>query len=267
MPFPESKRVIYEKNPLVNVICQLRFPPILKIDSEIPAQFQDFIKEEYPIYEELTEIQSEVPSRLSPQFPESIIKQLSKTVVNKNHGFTSIDGIWKINLTRTFLSISSSKYITWEDFSDRFKKPFEALVKIYQPPFFTRIGIRFIDIIDRSKLNLQDASWRDLLQPYFLGLLSSDIEKSIRSYENAYEIELENIESKVRIVTSFVHNMQNEEVCFQIDSDFYSPSRTSIEKTWEELNYLHERSSRLIRWVVTDKLHDAMIPNPIELNK
>lgn len=200
---------------------------------------------------------------MNSQFSESIIKQLSKTVVNKNHGFTSVDGIWKINLTRTFLTISTSEYKTWEDFSGRFKKPFEALVKIYQPPFFTRLGIRYIDIIDRSKLNLSGASWRDLLQPYFLGLLSSDIEKSIRSYENAYEIELENGESKVRIVTSFVHNIQNSEVCFQIDSDFYSPSRTTIDLTWEKLDYLHERSSRLIRWVVSDKLHDAMIPKLI----
>ncbi len=263
MPFPESKRVIYEKNPLINVICQLRFPPILKIDSEIPAQFQDLIKEEFPIYEELTEIQSEIPSVLNSQFPESIIKQLSKTAVNKNHEFTSVDGIWKINLTRTFLSISSSEYKTWEDFSGRLKKPFEALMTIYQPPFFTRLGIRYIDVIDRSKLNLSGASWRDLLKPYFLGLLSSEIEKSVRSYENAYEIDLEDQESKVRIVTSFVHNMQSKEECFQIDSDFYYPSRINKDKTWEKLTFLHDRASRLIRWVVSDKLHSAMVPNEI----
>jgi len=32
MPFPEVKRVIYEHNPLDKVICQLRFPPILRIE-------------------------------------------------------------------------------------------------------------------------------------------------------------------------------------------------------------------------------------------
>ena len=49
MPFPEATRVIYHKNPLTDVICQLRFPPILKIDSEIPSLFQDTIREQYPL--------------------------------------------------------------------------------------------------------------------------------------------------------------------------------------------------------------------------
>ena len=44
MPFPVTKRIIYKKNPLVEVICQLRFPPILSIDTEIPARFQGAIK-------------------------------------------------------------------------------------------------------------------------------------------------------------------------------------------------------------------------------
>ena len=48
MPFPETDRVIYAHNPLEQVICQFRFPPILRIDSELPAQFQDRIRHEFP---------------------------------------------------------------------------------------------------------------------------------------------------------------------------------------------------------------------------
>ena len=52
MPFPEVKRVIYKKNPLDRVICQLRFAPILKIDAEIPADFQEMIRADFPNYSE-----------------------------------------------------------------------------------------------------------------------------------------------------------------------------------------------------------------------
>lgn len=44
MLFPPTQRVIYHKNPLVEVVCQLRFPTILKIDAEIPVAFQEAVR-------------------------------------------------------------------------------------------------------------------------------------------------------------------------------------------------------------------------------
>lgn len=61
MPFPEVKRVIYKKNPLHQVICQLRFPPILKVDAEIPSIFQEKIRGEFPNFKETTEVNMELP--------------------------------------------------------------------------------------------------------------------------------------------------------------------------------------------------------------
>ena len=62
MPFPEVERVIYARNPLDQVVCQLRFPPILKIDAEIPAGFQDRVREDYPNFSETSGWQLEVPA-------------------------------------------------------------------------------------------------------------------------------------------------------------------------------------------------------------
>jgi hypothetical protein len=49
--FPDSARVIYGKAPLTGVVCQLRFPPILRIESAPPADFQDRIREQFPLLE------------------------------------------------------------------------------------------------------------------------------------------------------------------------------------------------------------------------
>ena len=43
-------RCIYDKNPLAEVICQLRFPEILSIQTDIPAKFQDAIRKDFPKY-------------------------------------------------------------------------------------------------------------------------------------------------------------------------------------------------------------------------
>jgi uncharacterized protein (TIGR04255 family) len=52
MPFKETQRVIYNKNPLIQVVSQLRFPRILAIDEKQPVDFQEKIRQEYPLFEE-----------------------------------------------------------------------------------------------------------------------------------------------------------------------------------------------------------------------
>ena len=44
----EEARQIFKRRQLLEVICQLRFPDILKIESTDPAEFQDRIRGEYP---------------------------------------------------------------------------------------------------------------------------------------------------------------------------------------------------------------------------
>ena len=48
--FSNEPRCIYRSNQLAEVICQLRFPEILKIPTETPAAFQDAIREDFPRY-------------------------------------------------------------------------------------------------------------------------------------------------------------------------------------------------------------------------
>ena len=45
--FSTETRCIYKKNQLAEVICQLRFPEILTIETTIPAQFQEAIREDF----------------------------------------------------------------------------------------------------------------------------------------------------------------------------------------------------------------------------
>lgn len=43
-------RVIYKNNPLENVLIQLKFLPILLIDSKEPVDFQEKIRYKFPYY-------------------------------------------------------------------------------------------------------------------------------------------------------------------------------------------------------------------------
>lgn len=263
MPFPEKKRIIYHNNSLDEVICQLRFPPILKIDTEIPVTFQEQLCGDFPEYSESIEGMIEfIPDLKGLSIPDKI-PQIIQTPGNKNYQFFSEDKLWKLNLTRTFLALSTKKYTRWEEFKSKFAVPIEALLKIYSPKYFTRVGLRYINIINPVKLGLNDLDWCDLLQPYLLGIHGvSEISQFVENVENKYEIKLADKISKVRIISKLVRSKTGE-TSYLIDSDFFSTNIVKIDDTFDKLDYLSVRGSRLIQWLITEKLHKAMIPEEI----
>ena len=261
MPFPEAKRVLYGKNPLDQVICQMRFPPILRIDAEIPADFQERVRKHFPNYSESSEWNIEVPAGVRGQIPPEVLRQAVQSSGVKNYAFSSDDGNWKINLTRNFIALTTNRYHRWEEFKTKLKIPLDALIAVYAPGSFSRIGLRYIDVIRRSSLNLFDVAWEDLLQPYIAGILGApQVSAHVRNFENKYEVELSDGESMVRIISRFVEDREPGEICYMIDSDFFNASKTQIESAIEKLDYFNVRGSRLIQWCITDRLHNAMEP-------
>jgi uncharacterized protein (TIGR04255 family) len=260
MPFPEINRVIYQKNPLTDVICQFRFPPILRIDSEVPSNFQEKLRDTFPLYREKNEISQQLAPANSP---DAIQQFMAKLSIGKNHEFLSADEAWKINLTRTFVALSTTQYSRWEIFLDKMQSVIKPLLDIYAPPFFTRLGLRYVDVFNRSMLGLGDVAWSELIDPHFVGLLSTAFEENIQSCESVYEVKLLDEISLVRIATSFVIELATKEKCYKVDSDFYTPKRILPPDAFKKLDFLHDRSTRLIRLIIKDRLHDAMEPREI----
>ena len=261
MPFPNVDRVIYNKNPLEQVICQLRFPPILTIDAELPAAFQNRVRKGFPNFRETTEVQLDVPPSVRMQFSPQVFQELHHAMSrNKNYEFMSEEGAWKINLTRSFIALSTNNYTQWEDFRQKLEAPLGALVDIYSPASYSRVGLRYVDLIRRSDLNLNNVSWNELLQPHMLGILHTpDVGSNVENYECRYEIRLSNNQSMVKMLTGTVEADDGEQ-CFVIDNDFFDDHKTSPEAVMDKLEYLRMRGSRLFQWCITERLHQAMEP-------
>ena len=97
MVFPETERIVFKRNPLTQVICQLRFPPILIISNE-PAAFQERIRDVYPIYErgENVEVPQELVNLLSGAGSLSPAGDIL-------HRFYTADRVQQITLSKNFL--------------------------------------------------------------------------------------------------------------------------------------------------------------------
>lgn len=265
MPFPEKKRIIYKHNPLVEVICQFRFPAILSIDTEVPAKLQEAIRRTYPNFIENTEVLFRFAntSEARSPFPDNL--ELPPSASNrKNYEFLSSDGNWKINLTREFFALSTLNYHRWEDFKEHLVQAFTAFLEIYSPDHFSRIGLRYKDIFKRSDLGLESTDWSELLSPNLLGILNDKtVGPKVTGITCITEIKLSDEKSKVRVTSGLVEDSNSKEIGFIIDSDFFTEEKTNHKDAIPRLDYFNQRGSRLIQWVITDKLHKAMEPENI----
>jgi hypothetical protein len=130
-PFPVSPRVIYAVNPLVEVVCQLRFPPILRVDSEPPAAFQEHIRSQYPVLLPRTDGTQELPAGLPSQVAERLRSSIAARNRRVGYDFISADGVWTAGLTREFLALGTSRYERWEAFRAQLTRPLEALLPLH----------------------------------------------------------------------------------------------------------------------------------------
>ena len=257
MPFPDSQRIIYAQNPLDEVICQLRFPPILKIETEVPAAFQEALRKEYPLF------QQQKAALQAPALPEQISQMLASLIPQpaaKAYEFSSADERWKVTLSRDFLALTCSRYERWEDFKAHLATAEEALLNLYAPAFFVRIGLRYRNVILRSKLGLKDASWRELLQPQVAGLLNSEIAAEIDGVGNQISLRLQQYEAQVTIQHGTAKVQDTQEECYYIDADFSTNRKTNIAEANDILDFFNRQSGKLFRWFISDRLHRAMEP-------
>lgn len=265
-PFPDSERVVYGRNPLIAVICQLRFPPILRIAAEPPVAFQERIRNEYPfLSEKFPEVNVEMPPGVPPAMAEMIRGTLPKRKL-MGYDFASADEKWKVSLSRDFLSLSTSQYTRWEHFREHLEGPLQALMTVYAPAFFTRLGLRYQDLIQKSRLGLPPRTkWSELIKPHIAGVHGvPELEGAVEESLGQLLISLPQFGGKVRINYGIVQTVESDEKCFLVDGDYYTEQRTKTDAVDGILAYFNKQSGRLFRWCIEDRLQRAMEPRPVE---
>ncbi len=261
-PFPNLPRIIYRKNPLNEVLCQLRFPPILRIAAETPATFQERIRKEYPLFRER---QPEVA--LPPGIPNAVAELMKGLPKQKPsaYEFVSEDGLWKTALTRESLALTSARYIRWEEFRKRLDTPLKALLEVYSPAFFSRVGLRYQNVIRRSVLGLPETTtWAQLIKPHVTGILAAnDVLNVVEEMQSQTVIKLAIGKVTVRSAIAEVTDQKKKEDCFLIDNDFFTNERTKLNDVDGILRYFNRQSGNLFRWSIEDRLHTAMQPDDL----
>lgn len=257
---PDVPRVLYQQNPLAQVICQLRFPSVLRVDAELPAGFQDKVREKLPVYRE-AEIDGLPPG--IQQMPDEVLNLLRLAAKKKPRTFASLDGAWEVTLNKDALALATTSYQRWEEFRRHLDLAVNALHTEYSPALYTRIGLRYRNLIKRSELNLGEAAWGELLRHHLAGeLVDTEVEASVESAARYTVFRLPQFGAKVGMRHGLV--LDGNEMCYGLDNDFYIESNTECGNAVDVLQFFSKQAHRLFRWCISDRLHDAMGPRPLE---
>lgn len=256
MLFSDRPRTHYEKSLTHEVICQLRFPTILSINNAEPADFQELIREDFPQY----------ARKQDPLPPKLINGKAEPQPPVTNYHFLSADGRWKLNLTRDFIALSTLSYPGWESFARMLDKPLAAFIQLYKPAYFQRVGLRYLNIVSRSALEIEDTPWRDLFAPAYLGpLAEADVdEERVLNCGQDLQLRLDSsctakIHAGVgRVKSSAPNAPQDPEVKFIFDMDLSMTGNTPCGLAAPALETLHGHSTRVFEGAITDTLRHAI---------
>ncbi|WP_118857095.1 TIGR04255 family protein [Sphingomonas mesophila] len=253
MNFPDAKRVVYQQNPSAEVICQLRFPPILALADRLPAEFQSRLGSEYPFSEVQDGLKIHVSGNDAP-----IQSRFSNFV------FLTEDRSVRITLTSEYIALSTDSYERWESFDAHLNAALAALLSSYSVPFFSRIGLRYLDVISRAKLGIPDARWSDLIRASALGLLAEDDIPiaDVLELNAATVLSLEDDAKGIFRTTLGKHEKTGDETVFVIDSDLFC-DEVRIKGNDDAIavcRRLNKISGRAFRWFLEDELHRRLDP-------
>ena len=260
--FSQKPRQIYRKNPLDKVICQLRFSEILTIETNLPAEFQDAIRDEFPQYA----CRKETPAPKLVGTPGNL--RMEKQPECNNYLFASADGIWRVNLTSKFISLACHRYTRWEDFARKLDKPLAAFIKIYKPAYFERLGLRYVNLISRHTLDLADVPYRDLINPCWLGPIADEDVLETAATRSAVDSEIAirgGCRVKIHAGPVLVNRggKTDPEPKFAFDQDLYMTGNIPVNYSAGSLETLHSQAYPIFRGAITDALHEAMEPEGI----
>lgn len=244
---PAPVEVPLAEPPLVRVIAQVRFAPILKVrDHSTVATFQETIRATYPILEEERVRHIAVDSAGTPDFKEEVIWR-----------FSDRSRTWRVSLATNFVSLETTKYESRKNFLERLSVVLSGIEQTLDPQEAQRLGIRYIDRLTSPAIERIS----DLVRREILGVSQVDAGKLARHVlTNAlFPAEEGQIQAKWGVVppNSTVDAAAVEPIgdpSWILDLDMFTadPQTFTTDTLIDTAKRFTERIYTVFRWIVTE---------------
>lgn len=236
--FPHHPDIPLAAPPLAEVICQVRFPPILRIAREEPSEFQEHIRARFPLLDIEQGVVVKFPAPASGGAP-------SAEVPPRVFRFGSEDSRTFVALAVDFYALSTQRYTHWADFAADLALVQAAVEAVYRPAHATRIGLRFINRFTPQGAHCATMSEvLALFRPELTALFHTDAWSQPASLVT--QLNLPDDQAMLTLRTAF--SDAEEEPFFLLDFDYYEEGRLDFDKLVERCDNYHRVIYNAFRW-------------------
>jgi uncharacterized protein (TIGR04255 family) len=159
------------------------------------------------------------------------------------------------------LAVTTCRYTKWEDFRENLALALGALIGDYKPAFFTRVGLRYQNLIMRSDLGLDGVPWSQLLEPSIAGELAlPNWEQHVQEFRNIIRCNLPT-GGAFLLQHGYGNRSGSSEQGYIIDFDFYNDAKTEVNDGLTAANMLNRHSGSAFRACISKTLHDKLEPH------
>jgi len=150
----------FERNTIVQAFCELRFPTLPEIANDAPRDFVKLIRHAFPHYEHKLDVKLGVTDRGMEQIPQA------------THRFFSPSKLWTAWLRTSAVGIETRAYVDFESFVAQVGTVMAAAQPCLDTDFFTRVGLRYINVLPAAIGDLEGWVRDELVGPMKPGPMS-----------------------------------------------------------------------------------------------
>jgi uncharacterized protein (TIGR04255 family) len=247
---PIASEIPLPDAPLVRVIAQVKFPPVMAIlQPDFIGPFQEAIRATYTDLSRIDIPNPEIQTALHGGVPQRILGPWR---------FQTPEEGWMVSLAHDFVALEATTYSSRADFMNRLREILVALETHVGPRTVERIGVRYVDRLNEDCLN----DIATLVRPEVLGLtahphlgsLALSITESVFALDGCQLTSRWGLVPanatydpgavEPRPVPSWVLDLD----MFRIES-----RRFSVDEAISDANAFSERIYTVFRWAVTDR--------------
>ncbi|MFP3922770.1 TIGR04255 family protein [Pseudomonas sp. W5-36] len=231
----------FSRNFLKQAVCELRFPTLMELgEQRPPASFVKALRKDYPLLDMNNEFKLGIGSAHAGSSNIHILK--------------SLKGNWSISLKESALTIETTNYTGFDNLRARILQAVEATKDFIDSAFFTRVGLRYINLLHSDHDDVTD--W---INPALIAPIASEKFTGINDFGGRFQLLAPDGGCL------FQHGVQLNQVKpddspvveYMIDIDTFRAA-VPLSDTAAAIDIMHHQAFDLFDWAITERAREFL---------